>query len=66
MDEKDAAIAIKTIVVGLMTVEDAKRLVPAAGAVANAYGANLISVHPVEGNLPHVSEDGMNCLQMAG
>lgn len=52
-------MAIKTIVVGLMTVEDAEWLVPAACAIANAYGAHLIGVHPVEANLPYVSVDGM-------
>ena len=52
-------MAIKTIVVGLMTAQDAEWLVPAACAVANAYGAHLIGVHPVEANLPYVSLDGM-------
>lgn len=52
-------MAIKTIVVGLMTAEDAAWLVPAACAVANTFGAHLIGVHPVEANLPYVSVDGM-------
>ncbi|WP_138933471.1 universal stress protein [Roseovarius arcticus] len=52
-------MAIKTIVVGLMTAEDAEWLVPAACAVANTYGSHLIGVHPVEANLPYVSVDGM-------
>ena len=52
-------MAIKTIVVGLMTPADAEWLVPAACAVANSYGAHLIGVHPVETKLPYVSMDGM-------
>lgn len=52
-------MAIKTIVVTLTTAQDAEWLVPAACAVANAYGAHLIGVHPVEANLPYVTMDGM-------